>query len=89
MEELELRRGLQRDRAAPAREMIRYSCLTYAARLIASGIKVEAAISLSGYHNKTVFCRNFRDYLGCQPHEVRGRSFEALKDWEELENRSP
>jgi AraC-like DNA-binding protein len=76
--ELELRRGLRHDHASTCRAMITYGCMTYAARLIADGMKVEAAMSLAGYRNKTVFCRNCRDYLGCQPHELRGRSINPL-----------
>ena len=84
--ELELRRSLRRNHAAPCRAMITYGCLTYAARLIADGMKVEAAMSLAGFRNKTVFCRNCRDYLGFQPHALRGRSIDPLIDWDGIES---
>jgi methylphosphotriester-DNA--protein-cysteine methyltransferase len=84
--ELELRRGLRQGHAATCRAMITYGCLTYAARLIGDGMKVEAAMNLAGFRNKTVFCRNCRDYLGCQPHELRGRSIDPLIDWDDIES---
>ena len=66
-----LRVRLRADRCAPAREMITYGCLTYAARLIAEGVKIEAAMLIAGFHNKTNFCRQFREFLGCQPGRYR------------------
>ena len=75
-----LRGSLRVNRCAPARELITYGCLTYAARLIAAGVKVEAAMLIAGFHNKTNFCRQFREFLGCQPSRHQpGRRLRATK----------
>jgi AraC-like DNA-binding protein len=78
MSELELRRVQQRHHAARVRDFITYGCLTYAARFIAQGEKVEWAMTRSGFHNRTNFCHEFRQFLGCQPHEFRGFKYELL-----------
>ena len=85
MRERELRSRLRRDHAATAQEMITYSCLTYAARRISEGMKVGKAMALSGFQDDDAFRRDFRDYLGCLPHDFRGRTIELLKDWDEIE----
>jgi len=36
-------------------------------------VKVEAAMRLAGFRNKSNFNRDFRDYLGCLPHEFKRR----------------
>jgi AraC-like DNA-binding protein len=81
-----LRRGLHKDRAAKCRDMITYGCLTYAARRISEGMRVGAAMTLSGFHSEQAFRRDCRDYLGCLPTDFRGHPIEPLKDWDEVES---
>jgi methylphosphotriester-DNA--protein-cysteine methyltransferase len=52
---LQLRRYLRRNRRANFREIRAWSCLTYAAWLIAGGIKIEAAMRLAGFHSRSNF----------------------------------
>src|SRR5262245_1998881 len=71
--ERHLRRAQQRHRAARWRELITYGCLLYALREISCGVKVEAAMRLAGFRNRTNFNRQVREYFACRPIEFRNR----------------
>jgi AraC-like DNA-binding protein len=73
MTDVQLRRYLKRHNASRMRDVIAWSCLTYAADLILDGTKVEAAALAAGFRNRTNFNHQFRDYLGCQPANWRRR----------------
>ena len=61
------------------RQIRSWCCITYAAHLIGSGIKVEAAMTLAGFRNHTHFNEQFRRCLGCLPREFRGKKMRLLK----------
>jgi methylphosphotriester-DNA--protein-cysteine methyltransferase len=58
---------------ATFRDALTYSCLTYARMLIQRGTKIEAAMRLAGFHNKTNFNRQFSRFLTCEPGELPHR----------------
>lgn len=61
------------------RQVRSWCCITYAQHLIGNGAKIEAAMMLSGYRNRTHFVERYREYLGCLPHESRGQKTHLLK----------
>ena len=69
---LRLRRTLRDDYAGTCREMIAYACVSFAVERIKAGWKVEAAMRAAGLRNKTSFCKECREFFGCQPHEFHG-----------------
>ena len=52
---------------ATFRDALTYSCLTYARLLIQRGTKIEAAMRLAGFHNKTNFNRQFSRFFVERP----------------------
>jgi methylphosphotriester-DNA--protein-cysteine methyltransferase len=58
---------------ATFRDELTYSCLTYARLLIAKGTKIEAAMRLAGFHQKTNFNRQCREFLGDSPSDWKSR----------------
>jgi AraC-like DNA-binding protein len=56
------------------RDALTYSCVTYAQLLIRRGTKIQAAMRLAGFQQKTNFNRQFRRFLGALPSEARKRS---------------
>jgi methylphosphotriester-DNA--protein-cysteine methyltransferase len=77
-----LRRELRRHRCATGRDIITYCCLTYAAHLIGTGTKVDAAMRLAGFHNHTNFNRQFRAFLCRLPHQQAGVPWRPLAERE-------
>lgn len=59
----QLRRAQVRLGLPPVRQLIVLSAVTVAAELIRDGIKIEAAISMTGFKNRTNFYRQFRRYF--------------------------
>jgi hypothetical protein len=72
--ELGLRRFLKKNHAATCREMIAYSCTSFAVERIRDGWKVEASMRAADLRNKTNFCRECRDFFGNLPHELRRKN---------------
>ena len=72
---LELRRWLRQHSLPQARQTIAYCRLTYLAHLISQGIKVEAAISLVGLHNRSSVVLQCMAYFGCYPNDLRHETF--------------
>src|SRR5688500_6341705 len=64
-----LRRRLRISGRPPARDIITFAAVAYAALMISQGTKVEAAMLMAGFRNKTNFCVQFRTWLGCRPGE--------------------
>jgi AraC-like DNA-binding protein len=73
MGEAALRRLLRGEGALTPKALITQVCVEHAAELIRSGTKIEAALSLAGFHQKTNFNRQFRRMFGCLPHEYRNQ----------------
>ena len=55
------------------RELLAYSRMSYVARLVAGGVKIDAARALAGYspNSKSSFNRRFRAFFGMTPQEFR------------------
>jgi methylphosphotriester-DNA--protein-cysteine methyltransferase len=66
---LTLRRFLRRSGRPSCRELVTHARVTYAAKLLTEGTKVDAVILLAGFRNRTNFGRQFREFLGCTPGE--------------------
>jgi AraC-like DNA-binding protein len=66
----QLRRDQRANRAAPVGTLITYGCVAYAVRLIANGVKCEAAMRLVGFRNRSNFNHDVRDYFGYLPHDL-------------------
>ncbi len=58
---------------ATFRDALTYSCLTYARLLVQRGTKIEAAMRLAGFHNKTNFNRQFSRFFIGRPAELTHR----------------
>ena len=61
----------ERVHEASFRDALTYSCVTYARRLITQGTKVEAAMRLAGFHQKTNFNRQCREFFAQSPRDWR------------------
>lgn len=70
----QLRRRLRMTGRMSLRDVVTYCCLTHAQALIRDGMKVEAAMRMSGFRHVGNFCDQFRLFFGCQPHECRERA---------------
>jgi AraC-like DNA-binding protein len=69
--ERHFRRLLRRSGRPPARDMITFSAVSFAASLISQGTKIEAAMLMAGFRNRTNFCAQCRRWLGCLPSQIR------------------
>ena len=58
---------------APFRDALTYSCLTYAGLLIRKGTKIHAAMRLAGFHQKSNFNHQCKEFLGSLPSELDRR----------------
>ena len=54
---------------ATFRAIVTWACVLHAENMLKQGVKVEAALLMSGFRNKTNFNRQCRAFLGCLPHE--------------------
>jgi AraC-like DNA-binding protein len=55
---------------ATFRDALTYSCLTYARLLIRRGTKIEAAMRMAGFHNRTNFTRQFSRFFIERPGDL-------------------
>jgi methylphosphotriester-DNA--protein-cysteine methyltransferase len=65
---------------AKFRDVLTYSCITYAQLLIRQGIKISAAMRIAGFRQRTNFNRQYREFLGELPRESRSRAQNVALD---------
>ena len=68
---VQLRRLLKRTGRATFKAMLTEVCLSHAASLIREGMKIEAAMRLAGFRNKTNFNKQFARRFGMLPKKYR------------------
>src|SRR5262245_27085989 len=69
----QLRRRLKHAGSITFRTTLTEACRTYAGLLIHNGTKIEAAMRLAGFHNKTNFNRQFTKHFGALPKAFQDR----------------
>jgi len=55
------------------RSILTCECARYGKHLIELGYKIEAAVKLAGFNNRTNFNRQFKALFGCLPSQCRNR----------------